>query len=207
MGAISTVLIIWGLIVYIFYEAIDRILNLDSFTINGEVMLICACIGLAFNVTNLVILNYCFNEEEEEEEEQSGSRKKEDLNVRAAIIHLIGDGVQAVGVLIAAILIYINPEWKIADPITAFVFTVIVLGVTIPVFIDCVKMLLESAPGDIDMVDLYNSLHEVSLFDLIFSSNASKKCTISTAGTCQGIRSRLQPTSRRHKMLPKHSLL
>ena len=56
------------------------------------------------------------------------------MNIRAARIHLIGDGVQALDVVIAAIIICYRPDWKIADPITTFVFAIIVTCVTIPVF-------------------------------------------------------------------------
>lgn len=66
MGALATVLIIWGLIAYIFYEAVCRIMDLESFEIEGEIMLITACIGLAFNIGNLLVLKYAFNEKEPE---------------------------------------------------------------------------------------------------------------------------------------------
>lgn len=39
------------------------------------------------------------------------------LNVRAAFIHIIGDIIQAVGVLIAALIIYAFPSWQIIDPL------------------------------------------------------------------------------------------
>lgn len=35
-------------------------------------------------------------------------RKNDNINIRAAVIHVIGDFIQSVGVLIAAIIIYIN---------------------------------------------------------------------------------------------------
>jgi len=72
------------------------------------------------------------------------------MNIRAARIHLIGDGVQALGVVIAAIIITINPDYKIADPITTFIFAIIVFCVTVPVFNDCMKILLEYAPPELE---------------------------------------------------------
>lgn len=39
------------------------------------------------------------------------------INLRAAAIHVIGDFIQSVGVLIAAIIIYIKPDYKLADVI------------------------------------------------------------------------------------------
>ena len=54
--------------------------------------------------------------------------------------------IQAIGVVVAAIMIYIRPEWSIADPICSFAFTVLVLITTIPIFLDCLKVLLETSP-------------------------------------------------------------
>lgn len=39
------------------------------------------------------------------------------LNVRAAAIHILGDIIQSVGVLIAALIIFVFPDWDIIDPI------------------------------------------------------------------------------------------
>ena len=46
---------------------------------------------------------------------------------------MIGDMIQSAGVLVAAIIIYIKPEYKIADPICTFIFTFLVICTTIPV--------------------------------------------------------------------------
>jgi len=56
------------------------------------------------------------------------------MNVNAAFIHLLGDAVQAVGVILASVIVYFRPDLKIADPITAFVFTILVLKTTVPIF-------------------------------------------------------------------------
>lgn len=84
------------------------------------------------------------------------------MNIRAARIHLIGDGVQALGVVIAAIIITLRPDWKIADPITTFIFAIIVTCVTVPVFIDCMSILMEYSPPDLDTKKLYQKILDVS---------------------------------------------
>ena len=87
----------------------------------------------------------------------------ENLNVRAAIVHMVGDMVQSVGVIIAAIIIYIKPDWTIADPICTFLFSILVMFTTVPIFKDCVHFLMETAPEDIDQVEVYNEIKNVSL--------------------------------------------
>ena len=36
---------------------------------------------------------------------------EENLNIRAAVIHILGDMVQSVGVIAAAIIIKVRPDW------------------------------------------------------------------------------------------------
>lgn len=45
--------------------------------------------------------------------EQQGNVKKENINVRAAFIHVIGDFLQSFGVLLAALVIYFRVIYKI----------------------------------------------------------------------------------------------
>ena len=73
------------------------------------------------------------------------------VNVRAAMIHIIGDILQSVGVLIAATIIYVWPSWTICDPICTFVFSIIVVFTTVPIVRDCVRVLMEGTPHGLDM--------------------------------------------------------
>lgn len=74
------------------------------------------------------------------------------MNIRAAIIHIIGDIVQSIGVVIAAAIIYFYPEAHIADPICTLLFTFLCVFTTIPIFIDCMSILMEATPKQIDVV-------------------------------------------------------
>ena len=82
----------------------------------------------------------------------------ENLNVRAAIVHMVGDMIQSLGVIAAAVIIYIKPDWTIADPICTFLFTILVMMTTIPIFSDCLRYLMEMAPEGIETVELYNAI-------------------------------------------------
>ena len=68
---------------------------------------------------------------------------KENINVRAAFIHVIGDFLQSLGVFIAALVIYFKPEWVIIDPICTFVFSVLVLFTTVKILQDTMRVLME----------------------------------------------------------------
>jgi len=77
-------------------------------------------------------------------------KQEENINIRAAVVHVIGDMLQSIGVIIAALLIYFWPEAKIADPICTYLFSILVIFTTVPVFRDCINVLMESQPTGID---------------------------------------------------------
>lgn len=71
------------------------------------------------------------------------TRFSEDINIRAAFIHVLGDLVQSVGVLIASGIIWYNNDWRIADPICTLLFSVIVIISTYFISRDIFRILME----------------------------------------------------------------
>lgn len=88
------------------------------------------------------------------------------INLRAAAIHVIGDFIQSIGVLIAATIIYFWPEYKIADPICTFIFSVLVIATTVPIVKDIYFVLMEALPGNLN----YDSI----IIDLCGIDNVKK---------------------------------
>lgn len=85
-------------------------------------------------------------------------KEKRNINVRAAFIHVVGDLVQSFGVLIAAYIIYYKPEYKLADPICTFVFSILVLFTTITILVDILNVLMEGAPRSVSFNEVKESL-------------------------------------------------
>ena len=85
--------------------------------------------------------------------------------IRAAYIHILGDMIQSAGVLLAALMIYLfqdtHPGVRILAPICTFCFAIVVLCITFPVSRDCLFVLLESTPRDLDIDSLYNDLSDI----------------------------------------------
>lgn len=88
----------------------------------------------------------------------NGGEEEENLNVRAAFIHALGDLVQSVGVVIAAIIIWAKPEARIADPICTFLFSILVLFTTFGVVKTGLRTLLNSTPAHINLRALASDL-------------------------------------------------
>ena len=88
-------------------------------------------------------------------------RKAANINVSAAFIHVLGDALQSVGVMIAAALIWYKREWAIADPICTFIFSLLVLFTTARLVKQSVGVLMEGAPDGIDPSAVEQALHGV----------------------------------------------
>jgi zinc transporter 2 len=85
----------------------------------------------------------------------------ENVNLRAAYVHILGDIVQSVGVILAAILIYFLPEWRVADPICTFVFSIIVMFTTVSIIKDCMRVIMEATPKHINLDHLKIDLYQI----------------------------------------------
>ena len=83
------------------------------------------------------------------------------INVRGAWLHVLGDLIQSIGVMIGGVIIWIKPEWKVVDLICSLLFSVLVLGTTIRILRDTVEILMESTPREIDVKKLEKELCEI----------------------------------------------
>ncbi|KAG7300678.1 hypothetical protein JYU34_015003, partial [Plutella xylostella] len=70
------------------------------------------------------------------------------INLRAALIHVIGDLIQSCGVLLASIIIRIYPEAKFIDPVCTFIFSILVLLTSARVVRDALGILMQGVPKD-----------------------------------------------------------
>jgi len=88
-------------------------------------------------------------------------QKKRNINVQGAYLHVLGDSIQSVGVMIGGAVIWYKPSWKIVDVICTLVFSVIVLGTTIKMIRNILDVLMESTPREIDATKLEKGLLEM----------------------------------------------
>lgn len=191
IGALSSILIIWCLTAWLIIEAMGRLYNPQK--IDGLVMTCIASCGLLFNLIMSKILSSDdipnafenLNNEQMKIEDMIDCDKSESLLgesnrsinaaiiinerdnpiLRAAYIHILGDIIQSLGVLIASVIIYIyqdtNPGISVIDPICTFIFAIIVLSTSIPVTRDCLNVLMEATPKDMDVFKLTKEISDI----------------------------------------------
>ncbi|KAI3358102.1 hypothetical protein L3Q82_003110 [Scortum barcoo] len=95
--------------------------------------------------------------------EQNGvnhGRRAQQANasVRAAFVHVVGDLLQSISVLVSAIIIFFKPEYKIADPICTFLFSIFVLCTTITIMRDILIVLMEGSPAGVKYREVRDGL-------------------------------------------------
>jgi zinc transporter 2 len=83
------------------------------------------------------------------------------LNVRAAFIHVIGDLLQSLGVLVASAIIYFYPHLGYIDPICTFLFSILVVITTFSIIKDVLNVLMEGIPKGIDLLEVQRLLFEI----------------------------------------------
>jgi len=84
--------------------------------------------------------------------------KIENISQRAAILNMMGDVVQSCGVIIASIILKFKPEWKIIDPIIAYMFSTIVILATLGLFKECINIIMETTPEDVEIEEMISEL-------------------------------------------------
>ncbi|XP_041074383.1 zinc transporter 4-like isoform X2 [Polyodon spathula] len=172
ISAVVSVLLIYILAAILLYEAVQRTIH-QEFDIDGDVMLITAAVGVAVNLIMGFILNQSghlhshshgsLQHAASSGHGQGGHGHSHDkshgsLAVRAAFIHALGDLVQSVGVLVAAYIVRFKPEYKIADPICTYVFSVLVLFTTLRIMWDTGIIILEGVPKHLDVTRIKEDL-------------------------------------------------
>merc|ERR1712086_966664 len=85
LGAMASIFLIWGLLVWLNYEATMRIITPPTDPIDAKIMLICACIGFTCNVINFCALNAsCGKKSAEEDEDAEGTETSPNRSTNAS---------------------------------------------------------------------------------------------------------------------------
>ncbi|NXR08512.1 ZNT8 protein, partial [Semnornis frantzii] len=148
LGALVSMMIIWMVTGVLAYLASMRLLH-PNYNIDATVMLITSACAVLANILLSLILHqtgHGHSHGAQAREHLLSSLQKPALSnasLRAAFVHAIGDLFQSISVLISALIIFFKPEYKIADPICTFVFSIFVLATTITTLRDILIVLME----------------------------------------------------------------
>ncbi len=131
----------------IFYESYKRFFNPGE--IKSGYMLIIAFVGLVVNLLVAFILR--------KESHAGHDHGPQDINVHSAYLHVIGDTLSSVGVIIAAVVISFT-NWLWLDPVISIIIGIIILSGAYRVSRNALHILLEGTPDDLEVSSVQSSL-------------------------------------------------
>jgi cobalt-zinc-cadmium efflux system protein len=117
---------------FIFFEAYRRLRHPEP--VQGTEVFVIATLGLIGNGIGVILLH------------DSGHN----LNVRGAFLHLVGDTVSSVGVILSGLIIAFTGWWVI-DPLVSIGIACVIIVGAVRLIDESVDILLEGTPRHIDM--------------------------------------------------------
>jgi cobalt-zinc-cadmium efflux system protein len=126
--------------IYLFVEAAGRLRS--SAGVNSKAMLVTAAAALLLNGSITLWLR---------------GHGRHDLNIRGAVLHMLGDALSSVGIMGAAILIGITGKgfW---DPAVSIAIGVLILWSSWGILREAINLLLEGTPAGIDPDDVTRAI-------------------------------------------------
>lgn len=117
--------------------------------VRGAGMLATAVVGLLVNLASAWVLS----------RHGGGS-----INVRAALFHVLSDALGSVAAIVAGALV-LGPGWDLADPIASLLIAVFILWGAYRLLRDTTHVLMEGAPGNVDVQVLEATIRETEGVD------------------------------------------
>lgn len=124
----------------IFWESAVRFIHPEP--VNDTVMLWVAVLALFLNSAIMLGLN---------------RDQKEDINIRAAFIHMLGDALSAVAIIIGAIVIRFT-GWTYIDPILSVGIGILIIYTAWDIVHESLNILLEGSPRNLDLANVTTAM-------------------------------------------------
>jgi cobalt-zinc-cadmium efflux system protein len=145
LGALFNGLLLWLLVAFLWFQAVERLRNPQ--TVNGLPMMMIAAAGIVMNLAFAWIT--------------VGSRNlSAGMALRAVLMHVLSDLIGSVGVLFAGALTYFG--WRQADSGVSFLIGCLIIYGSWGLIREGVDILMESVPADVNLDELRRDLLAIS---------------------------------------------
>jgi cobalt-zinc-cadmium efflux system protein len=129
--------------VYLFKEAFMRLLHPQA--VNSLLMLVIASVGLIANIVSVFLLK---------------KHAHEDLNVRAAYVHLFADFLSSIAVIFGAVIIFLSKAYWV-DPVLTFIIGIYVLREGYKIIEESIHILMQHVPKGINLKDIQDQIARI----------------------------------------------
>lgn len=143
LAALFNAIMLIGICIFLIYEAYERFLHPQE--VHGLTMLIVASIGLVANIIGVLLLKKFSNK---------------NLNIKAAYLHLMGDTLSSIAVIIGGVLIYFYQILWI-DPIITLLIGLYIIYETWGVVSETYNILMQSVPHHLDLEEISNQVKQL----------------------------------------------
>ena len=163
-AAIINVLLIFYVVLGIGYEAYTRIGS--DIEINASGVILVSSIGFVVNLIVFLMLHYGY----------------ENLNTKAAKLHVIGDLLGSVAAIISGVII-LTTGWVIFDPIMSFIVCAILMKMSIGLTKTIIYSLMDAVPENINIKEIETLIIDTdekikSIHDLHIWKSADKEISL-----------------------------
>lgn len=135
-------LFIIGIVIIV--EAIGRFFNPED--VKSTEMFVISVIGL---IVNIIVALLMFK----------GGDTSNNINMRGAFLHVMGDLLGSVGAITAAILIW-TLNLTIADPIASIIVSILIIKSSLGITKSSLNILMEGTPTDVNMNEVISTITE-----------------------------------------------
>ena len=142
LTALFNAVVLIVIIVFLFIEAYKRFQEPEP--IKGLIMFIVATVGLIANLVAVLLLR---------------GDSQHNLNIRAAYLHLLGDTISSVAVIIGSILIYFFEVYWI-DPVITVLIGLYIIKEAYVVLKEAVDILMQGTPATINLQEVVNEIEK-----------------------------------------------
>jgi cobalt-zinc-cadmium efflux system protein len=125
---------------YIFYESYHRLRNPEQ--VHETTMLVVAGLGLLVNVGIMWGLRI---------------ERKHDLNIRSAFVHMLGDALGSVGIIVGAVVIRYT-GWDRIDPVLSIMIGALIIWTAWGIVKESLNILLEGLPRGMELQSVISSM-------------------------------------------------
>jgi cobalt-zinc-cadmium efflux system protein len=143
LAAFVNALTLVALSAWIFYESIGRLRNPQ--VVNENIMIVVAAAGLVLNGGIMWALH---------------GASRDDINVRSAFMHMLGDALGSVGIVIGALVIR-STGWQQIDPVLSIIIALLVVWTAWDIIRESLNILLEGLPRGIRLQEVASGIRDV----------------------------------------------
>lgn len=143
LAAFINSIVLIGISGYLIFEAIERLLHPQP--VDAKWMFWLGLLGLVANGISVLILE---------------REKNKNINIKAAYLHLLGDALTSLAVIVGAILIwFFNVLW--VDAVVTIIIGVYLLAHTWKLLKESVTILMQMTPAEINIAEIQKRLQNI----------------------------------------------